>query len=415
MQRTSYRAPLDVLPGAEVLPPYVSSVGLQLTLSDLEQMAMSNNPSMAEASARVDAARGKMLQVGLPPNLAVGYSGQQIGSQSALQQGVYLEQEFVTGGKLSLNRRVASWELEQAQRQFTAQRMRVLTDVRLAYYSVVIAQRRCALTAQLVAVGEHSVDAAEALLQGQEVGQSDPLRARIEADIAGIASQNAENQYRAAWRTMAAVVGVPDMPIAAVQGDVEPEVLQGTWDETLGQLLVESPELDAAIAQVEAARWAYRRARVEMVPNIDVQAIVQHDNSVDGTNGNLQVSVPIPLLNRNQGGVRQAQAELAAADRAVDRLALALQARLADSFQRYESAQNRVQKYERSGGILDNAAKSLDLIEKGYAAGEFGVVDLLTAQRTYFQVNLAYLDSLQDMWVAVTEIRGLQLSGSLQQ
>ena len=46
-------------------------------------------------------------------------------------------------------------------------------------------------------------------------------------------------------------------------------------------------------------------------------------------------------------------------------------------------------------------------------AGEFGVVDLLTAQRTYFQASLAYLDALRELWTASVEIRGLLLRGSL--
>ena len=103
-----------------------------------------------------------------------------------------------------------------------------------------------------------------------------------------------------------------------------------------------------------------------------------------------------------------------AAERAVDRLALDLQTRLAAAFQRYASAHNQVQKYAQKDGILQSAGQTLELIRAGYRADEFGVLDLLAAQRTYFQTNLAYLDSLRELWVSVTEIRGLMLKGSLQ-
>ena len=39
---------------------------------------------------------------------------------------------------------------------------------------------------------------------------------------------------------------------------------------------------------------------------------------------------------------------------------------------------------------------------------------LLTAQRTYFQTNLAYLDALRDLRSATTSLEGNLLSDSLQ-
>ena len=90
-----------------------------------------------------------------------------------------------------------------------------------------------------------------------------------------------------------------------------------------------------------------------------------------------------------------------------------LQARLASTFQRYESARNQVEQYSREGGIIANSQRTLELLRAGYQAGEFGVLDLLSAQRTYFQTNLAYLESLRELSTSVMEIRGLLLRGSL--
>ena len=41
-----------------------------------------------------------------------------------------------------------------------------------------------------------------------------------------------------------------------------------------------------------------------------------------------------------------------------------------------------------------NAKASLDLVQTGYSKGEFDYLTLLTAQRTFHRVNLAYLESL---------------------
>ncbi len=53
------------------------------------------------------------------------------------------------------------------------------------------------------------------------------------------------------------------------------------------------------------------------------------------------------------------------------------------------------------------------LVTLGYEAGELEYLDLLTVQRTFFQTNLKYLDSVSEAWLAHVQIEGLLLSESL--
>ena len=48
-----------------------------------------------------------------------------------------------------------------------------------------------------------------------------------------------------------------------------------------------------------------------------------------------------------------------------------------------------------------------------YRQGEFSYLQLLTAQRTFFQVNLAYVHALRDLWSSANRIEGMLLSGGL--
>jgi cobalt-zinc-cadmium efflux system outer membrane protein len=99
-----------------------------LTIADLEEMALCHNPTMAQAARYVAALEGKHVQSGLHPNPTVGYLGEEMGDEgSAGQQGMFIEQRLVTGGKLSLNRAVVSHEIQRAQQSLEMQRLRVLT------------------------------------------------------------------------------------------------------------------------------------------------------------------------------------------------------------------------------------------------------------------------------------------------
>lgn len=400
-------------PGGDAASPH-RLLTSPLTLSDLENMALGNNPVIARANARICAAQGNWVQTGLPPNPRLGYIAEEMGSAgSAGMQGGFVGQQLITAHKLTLNRHIAAWEIQRAQQELEAERLRVLTDVRTAYYDMLIAQERRELAANLVGISEQAVQSAELLFKGEEVSEADPLRARVEAEHARIVWENAEAQLLESWRRLAAVTGVPDMQLQRLEGDIDPSALDLTWENALQQVLTESPEVAAAMANVEAAQWAVRRACAEAVPNVEAMAVVTHDTANGDTLTGIEIGVPIPLLDRNQGGIMQAQGRAAAARRDVDRVMLSLQARLAEVFQRHDTARAQADRYAREGGIIDSAEQTLRLIRAGYEVEEFGVLDLLSAQRSYFEARLAYLDSLRMLWDAVLEIQGLLLQDSL--
>ena len=387
--------------------------GPGMTLAELEAMAESCNPTLAQAAARVEAARAQCLQVGLYPNPVVGYQGSEIGNEGrAGQQGGFISQEIVTAGKLQLNQAVAGQEIQQAEYAWAAQRLRVLTDVRRGFYAVLIAERTVALTEQLVGIGERGVKTAEELMKAKEVARADVLQARIEFDSARILLDKARNRHTGAWRDLAAVVGDPALQPAPLAGNLQEGMVQFTWEEALNRLLAESPQLAGAQAGVARAQAALSRECAGRTPNVDLQAGVQHDNATGDTFASVQVGIPIPIYNRNQGNIAKAHAELVAAQHEVSRVQLALQQRLAAVFEQYATAHQLVEKYNRD--IMPNAEESLKLVSSAYRQGEFSYLMLLTAQRTYFQTNLAHLDAERDLHAAAAAIEGNLLSDSLQ-
>ena len=384
-----------------------------MSLAQLEEMAASCNPTLVQAAARVQAARGQYVQVGLYPNPVIGYQGNEINDEKqAGQQGGFIGQEFVTAGKLRLNREVASQEIRQAEYAWEAQRLRVMTDVRRGFYDVLVAQSEMELAEKLVRIGEEGVKSTEALMKAKEVARIDVLQARIEADSAKILLEKSRNRHAAAWRGLAAIVGNPMMQPMPLVGNLQDDMVELGWEDTLNRLLAESPQLAGARAGVARAQAALSRECAGRYPNVALQAGVQYDNATRDAIAGVQVGIPLPIFNRNQGNICKAQAELTAAQRDVERVQLALQQRLALVFEQYATALRQVEKYH--GDILPNAQESLRLVSSGYRQGEFGYLVLLTAQRTYFQTNLAYLDALRDLRTACVAIEGYLLGDNLQ-
>lgn len=391
-----------------VVPPQPQGVGL----ADLEQRAVRNHPALAIAQAKVQAARGKCVQVGLYPNPVVGYVGDEIGDNGTSgMQGGFVAQEVVTAGKLRLNRAVAAQEVARAEQELAMWQFRVRTDVRTAFYNVLVAQRLIELTQQLAAIEEESVKTVDALMKTQEASRVDLLQARVEADSTRLLLVNAGNRHEAAWRTLATTVGEPNLPPGPMAGDLEAICPAWTWDETRARILAQSPELAAAMAEVARARCAVQSACADRMPNVSVETRVQRDNSTGDNIAGVGVGMALPLFNRNQGNIARANAELVAAQRTVERVQLALQRRLADTFEHYANSRHQAEQYRQV--ILPNAKASLDMVTIGYRQGELDYLNLLTAQRTYTKSNLAYLDSVQELNTATQTIEGMLLTDGL--
>lgn len=396
----------------ELATPTPVARGEGLTLQGLEQMALSNNPAVSQSSARVRALRGKWVQAGLPPNPTAGYTAGEVGNDGrAGQQGGYVGQTFITAGKLQRDRAVVAAEITRAEQQLAATQRRVLTDVRKSYYQALLAQRRVELADELLQVTSDAAEASKSLVDAEEIPLAGLLQTEIRQENSRVFLRTAKNAQEQAWRRLSAVVSGPELPEQALEGDVTRLPEQLNWQDQLVRLQSESPEIAAAVADMERARRALNRASVQAVPNINAQVSVQYDNSSDYTIAGVQVGMPIPLWNRNQGGIRQAQAEITEAERNIQRIEQNLGQRLADAFRSYSDAQVTATNY--AADILPRSQRTLDLVRKGYEQGEVGYLDLLAAQQTYSQTNLAYLDALGELWQSYSLIDGLLLDGSL--
>jgi cobalt-zinc-cadmium efflux system outer membrane protein len=404
-------APTPLTMQAQPEPPPGVEV---LRLEDLEQIALINNPSLGRAQALIASARGNWVQVGLPPNFSWGYLGQQLGSGNIASQHAFLiDGELITGGKLRWNRAIAEQEILRAEQNMFAQQQRVLTDVRIGFYEALLAQRNLELAQTLLKIASDATNIAQRLFAAGETSEVDLRQAEIEVFNAENNLNDARQRHFAAWQSLRAVLGVPALPAAALQGDLESIPDNLTWDDSLSRLLSTSPEVGAAVANLDRARAALVRARREPIPNVRFQGGPMQDQGFKNgkTDGIVQMLLPLPLINRNQGAISQAVADVTAAERAIQQVELDLQNRLAPVFERYSSAVYRVRRFREQ--ILPKSERALELVRRGYGAGEFPFLNLLNTQRTYFQTNQAYLQSLLDLRSSAAQIEGLLLNNSL--
>lgn len=397
----------------EIEPTQIELVPAKsLSLTDLETLAFEHNPTLSAAKARLSAARGQQLQAGLYPNPKVGYLGMQMGiNGTAGQQGGFIGQRIITGGKLKLDQAAAGKQVTATHFEFRAQELRVLSDVRIRFYEAMTVQQRVKLTKELVRIGDELVRATEQLLTGRQATVNDLLLAEIQVDESRILLDNATNEELQAWRRLAAIIGMPGMQPTALSGQIEQDARELDWATCYATVMNNNPVLNAARSRVDRARILLQRARKEPVPDLDLLVTHGHHNVTNDNVTTVQAGFPLPIFNRNQGNIRSAESQLQVASKNRERIELSLQDQLAVAFRRYANAQQQIARYGER--MIPKAEKSLKLVTEGYEKGQVQYLTLLTAQRTYWQVNLSYLDSLRELRTASSLIEGQLLSNSL--
>lgn len=394
-------------------PPLASIEGHQAsswTLESLEAAALQNNPAIAQASASAHKAMGFRDQVGVRPNPTVGYSAAQLADQGTDQHVAFVEQDFVTGGKLEKNRAVLSQEVQSQLWEVEAQRYRVLTDVRQRFYEALAAQRRLQLATEFREIALKGVQIAQARVDAKEGSVPEVLQAEIQLTQVEVQRRQAEAAFRGAWNQLMAVAGL---------NGTAPGVLDGTLPNSVvvdlqavkSEALVSSPELQAARARVSRARANVGRQEVQAVPNLSFQLAAGVDNATNSGMINAQVGLPIPIFNKNQGNISAAHAELSRTCQELRRIELAIESRMAGAGQDYESAAAAVEQYREV--ILPKAEQTLRLSEEAYEAGEYGFLQVLVARRTYFESNLEYVVAQANLAQAEAYLQGLALAGGL--
>ena len=383
------------------------------TLAQLEQTALALNPSVMEARAKIDSLRGKLTQAGLPPNPTVGIIGDDINEEgSGGRYGVFFGREIVRGNKLGLSQSVVCAEIQTAEQQLAVVEQKLLTDVRRRYYELLVAQEKVTVSEELVSISQNVTDVSNKLLEAKEVAKSAILQSRLELQNAVVVKRQAENQQLAARRKLAALLGNDQLAYQLVTGNVRELPELNEFQSAFDQLAHASPEISALFAEVEQARRQLARAKAEPIPNMTWQSSLQYGTGSDDVVAAFQVGMPIPRLNRNQGAIYQAQQEITVAERKAEKRLLDLRQRLATAYESYLNAKLQIDAYDAE--ILPTAKESFQLISEGYQQGEVDFLQLLTAQRTYSQTVLQYLDKLQQAWQQSVQIQGLLLSGSLE-
>ncbi len=404
--------PGGIIPAAatEAIPPKPKSAE-PLTLDALTRLALASHPRLTQAAFSVETARGRAIQAGLYPNPVLSVTGDELGDvqgPGGIWTAPHASQEIVTGGKLTLSRAAADRETDQAALALAGQRYILLAAVRQAYIDALALQRRVEMLTGVLDLIDKAVEQTNSLVEAKQAARLTLVQLQAEAARVRADRDAAKRELPGAYQRLAAVVGVPNLPITSVAGTLEGEL--PTYDPQVArQFVTEShPEVWGARAGVERARLLVKRAEVESIPNLTVGAGYVRQNQNKSDDWTLGVSVPVPLWNRNQGNIYAAKSQLGEAVQEVGRVQADLADRLAAALRDYAAARERANQYRTK--VLPLAKEAYDISLAAYnKGGQFESLQVLQAQRALAEANVEYVRALGEAWRAAGVLSGLLL------
>jgi cobalt-zinc-cadmium efflux system outer membrane protein len=404
------------LPGRAQTP---ASEQKTITLEKLQQMALQNNPTFGQSAANIQAAQGRKQQSGLYPNPTVGYQGEQIrgGSFHGGEQGFFVQQDIVLGGKLGLNRKIFDQELKQAETEAEEQKVRVVTNVRMSYIQALAAQQTLELRQNLSKLADDAVETSHQLANVGQADAPDLLESEVEAQQAQLAVTLAEENQQRVWKALAAVVGSPRLPLMKLEGKLE-DTPPVNADELVEKIVVESPAVKIAELGARRAEAALARAKREPIPDLQLRGGMQQNGELlsngraVGLQGFADVGVRISIFDRNQGNISAAKADAERTKREVERVKLVLRERAASVVQNYTFSHAAVDRYKNQ--MIPRAQKAYEMYAKKYQEMAAAYPQVLIAQRTLMQLEVSYTTALETFATSSLSLQSYLLTDGLE-
>lgn len=388
--------------------PSVEPTG-SLILPQVLALTLTGNPNLAAFSEEIRAREAAELQAGLLPNPVFDANAANFGNKAARGFDgdvvtLALSQLIELGGKRAARIQVAQIGREVADWDYEIQRVTILAGVAQAFIDVLGAQAHTELV-------KHSLELAEKVVKTVsnqvKAGKVSPVEAtRVEVALATARSEmmRTERELEVSRRKLAAFWGSTSPQFLNVQGNLEAiQTLPSL--QALTDRLKQSPELVRWTSELSRRQALLDQEKAKAVPDLTV--------SLGGSNYlhnqdyvmNAGFSMPLPVFDRNQGNIQQAERQRSKAENEQEATQVKIGTELNAAYLNLDAIHAEIENYRSI--ILPGAESAYQAVQKGYQLGKFALLDVLDTQRTLFNAKGQYLRALTAYHQGIADIERL--------
>jgi len=381
----------------------------RLTLSAALALADSGNRTLAAARKEIEALDASLEQAGARPNPE--FSALMEDTRKASRTITYqVNQPIELGGKRSARIAAAQRTRDMAVLELASQRSALHARVTAAFHEAALAMERQQLARDLVTLAQTAADMTARRVQAGKVSPVEQTRSQVALSNARLEASQADSDVTLARRQLASLWGATD-PGAAL-ADIDTETLPPLPDiATLTARVANGPAVQMARLEVERRQALARIESSKRVPDLTLSLGNKRDEEAARNMWVVGFSVPIPGFDSNRGNELEA---LKRVDKARDEQAIVELQLHNDAAQAYERLRNARQEAQALREDIVPGAQSAYLAARtGFTLGKFAFLDVLDAQRSYFQARAQYWKALSNAFQASAELDRLAGNGPL--
>jgi cobalt-zinc-cadmium efflux system outer membrane protein len=376
------------------------------SLSDILTLAVERSPTMASAHGAMKQSRGQQIAAGAYPNPSVSGSAGK-GSIRDPSTGVSIVERTVTvaqplewWGKRHARQEAADAGVAGASAELEEAKLNLVTDVKVAFYQLLLAQRDLDLTGHNLTMVEEVLRTVKLRVAAGEATSFDTMKATVELQKAQKDVARAKNGLLVAKSRLNTLTGGALGRQFSITGDFQSSRSEMDQDRIITQALEQHPVIRRLTKLAEQAGHTVRLERESRVPNVSVQG--QYHREAGDESMTAGLSVPLPLWYRQQGEIETALGTKHRAEAERLRAQNELEQAITQYTQEVRTAQDQLQVFE--SGLLKQAEQTLTVARTSFRQGAASLLDVLDAQRVYRQTLLEYAQARADLSVALSRL-----------
>ncbi len=378
-----------------------------LTLRDVVHLMLQNNPELASFAIEVRVLEGVKIQAGKFRNPELAIESEDINvntrpnTRAAQFTTIRFSQLIELGGKRSARINAASIGQELADQNYESKRLELIARVANVFTKVLAGQEQLRLVKESMQLAQKVVNSATKRVEAGKAPPIEETKAKVAFSTIGIELEQTRRDLVAARKQLSLLWGNPSPQFRKVLGDLESRVVIPSF-EVLEQRIHKNPMVLYSIKNVEQHEALLEIEKLRRIPDITIGAGVRRYTQADETTAIVNVSIPIPLFDLNQGNLQAANQRVGKAIDEQSATDLQLRSKLTGAYDSLLAAQNEIK--EQNDEVLPGARSSFDIANKGYELGRFSFLEMLDAQRTLFQNQVLYIRALANYHRLINEI-----------
>jgi cobalt-zinc-cadmium efflux system outer membrane protein len=381
-----------------------------LTLEQALSLAEKHNPRLRAASASVQGAEAGIVTASAysNPTITLGSLGRQqallrAAAVPGMLHGFNMSQAIDLPSVRSTRIRAAQTRRQTTEFTLAETRLAVRGAVKQAFYDALRRKREVELSKGNVELLEDLRRRIRVQVDVGEAARLELTRAEAEVASARIGVQSAELRFLAAMSALYAAVGAP-IGMVELEGEVERTQILPTLDELRQDMLRKHPSIAVAESQMRFAEAALESEKAQRIPQPSVW--MDWFQQPEAAQYRFGITIPVPLWNRRQGPIAEAQAAQREAAALASQQRVQLLAALERAYNMYQIATQQMQILETA--TLIEAQAAVDAAQAAFKYGERGILEVLDAQRVLRGARMDYLNARFDRQQALVELEQLR-------